>query len=362
MTLDLTQYPGGDLKGQTFIDPVIDGFKGDPAKPLVLTNGTFVRAKVTNSTGLTLSGLTIVGDNSGIPVTQITGTSLYMRFCKGVTVERCDISRGRLALQILDSQDCVIDANDIHDNRTDTIRPTNCERLRITRNAMHDWHLAAGDHCDAVQPLNIGLGHDADGVVIEDNICYRGKGSVAQGICFRWYGLPKYANRTGFINTSVARNVLIGMAANGIDLRWPGITGADNDVISFPDVESRILATPEVTLTGNKAKRYAVGGFSNSAPAGNSLNQVVDPSEEAALVAAWSKRVFGSAPAPVPVPVPAPEPAPAPQPVPVPEPAPVDPAPVPVPDTPPVPAVTPLTAEQKAMVLSAVSTALDGVG
>ena len=94
--------------------------------------------------------------------------------------------------------------------------------------------------------------------------------------------------------------------------------------MSFPDYTSKIVRSGTgVALINNKAQQYALGTFSKVAPAGNTLNDPVDPAEEVALVAAWRARVF-PAPAPAPPPI---DPVPVPLPDPVQTPTPYDPLP-----------------------------------
>ena len=63
----------------------------------------------------------------------------------------------------------------------------------------------------------------------------------------------------------------------------------DNEVVSFTDLLSKITRTgTELPLKGNKAKQIG-STFSKLAPVDNYLNTAIDPSQEAALVAALAR-------------------------------------------------------------------------
>jgi len=330
-TLNLAQFPGGDLKGQTIIDAVIDGYKGPP---ITLTNGTLVNASVLNSADITFDGVTIKGDNGTTPVPQIGKKGLFIRDSKRVTVRNSDISRSFVGVDSYMSTDTTIDTNNFHDNR-DHFHGVAADGLSVTFNAFHDNHNAPGDHPDAIQCFDGGVGRPIRNVTIRDNIYYRGAGNASQGIFLQ----------QAYENLTVENNIVVGGMGNGIRIdKVVSGTVSNNEVVSYEKEKSALDIGGSPTLSGNLTTIYKVGGvFQKTWPTGVAKNAAIAPSEEAAIVAAWHQRAF-SAPAPVPVPNPTPVPAPTPveetppvsdpSPTPEPIPAPVEETPAPVEEAP----------------------------
>jgi len=355
---DLSKVTGGpvDLKGQTFISQVIRDVHGDPTDPIRLFNGTLIDPQILDSSHIILDGLTLIGDAGNAAINALASgvQGVYVRRSHHVEVRHCDVSRAYIGITILESPDCVAIGNTIHDIRTDMIRYVDAERVRIQWNEAFDWRPAPGDHCDFIQGWNASLGRVNDGVVISDNCAWRGALAdfAAMGINNRYYAPP----RTGFTNMRVARNCLIGLAHNAMELYYD-VTAEDNRIYSFPDVKSVILfAASSVKLSGNAAagfspnRKYSTLVPPSADPARpNMLNTPIDPSSVPGLLAEWQKARDAALRGGVPASSPTPEPAPVPETPPVsdPEPNPEEPAPepnpepgeetpTPTPETPPV--------------------------
>lgn len=281
MNIDFTQYPDGDLKGQTLVNPMIQNYNGPPA---TLRNGTLINAQILNSANITLDGVKIVGDNGKTPVAQIKAKGLFVRRSSRISILNCDVGRSFVGVTFLDSPDCRIDASDFHDSR-DHFHGTAADGLIISRTAFHDNHNAPGDHPDAIQCFDGGAGRPIKNITIQDNIYYRGAGNTSQGIFMQ----------QAYDNLIIMGNVVIGGMGNGI--RADGARSGkivSNVVYSYIGGKSGLFASKAIALNGNQAFKFNVGGaFLKTAPAGNVFNKEIAPLEEAALVAAWRKRVFG---------------------------------------------------------------------
>ena len=296
--------------------------------PLIIENGVADSISLDGCENVIIRNMK-VGDQGTADVRTLTNRAIEVKNSRNITIEYSEVFRCAKAISVMSCTDILIDANVIYDLNEDAIRPLHSERVTIRRNEIFDWYINTGKHPDAIQPWNDGLGHDADSLVIEDNCIHRGKGEAAQGICIRWYGGDKYPTYTGFVNSVIRRNLLIGMAYNGINAAWD-VDVLDNDVYSFEDKQSKILNDNWTgTESGNKAAVITLNGVRKAYPVAD-----VTAAEEAALVAAWRKRVF-----PVAVP-------------------PVDAPPEPPVEIDPVPAVVSFTQAQK----DAVRAALASIG
>jgi len=267
--------------------------------PLIIENGVADSIILDGCENVIIRNMK-VGDQGTGDVRSLTNRAIEVKNSRDITIERNDVSRCAKAISVLNCTDVLIDANVIHDLNEDAIRPLHSERVTIRRNEIFDWYINTGKHPDAIQPWNDGLGHDANNLIIEDNCIHRGKGEAAQGICIRYYGGAKYASYTGFVNSVIRRNLVIGMAYNGINAAWD-VDVIDNEVYSFADKQSKILnANWTGTESGNKAAVITLNGVRKAYPV-----PAITSVEEVALVAEWRARVF-----PVVVPDPVVPPAP----------------------------------------------------
>lgn len=289
-----TLKPGiNDLGGKTYIGQRIQNIKGDPANPIILTNGILVAATILGCVGLTLRDVTIQGDNTQLPVPQVRKHGLIIRASSHITVEQSDISRSLCGISAISTSYVNMDANLFHDNRDD-VHFVNSEFYTVRRNEFTDHKNAVTDHPDAIQVwTDKGLDHPAQGCVIEDNCIHRGNGRYMQGVFIRSYTQtqkPGWKAPTGLL---VRNNLLIGTSPNGIAVCGDGdVLG--NEVWSYPDKKSKIMIQGKYRVSGNKALHFSVNGvFSKTPPAGNTINNVANPANEAALVAQWRQRVLG---------------------------------------------------------------------
>lgn len=287
--LDLSKYTVIDLKGQILRDQVM---RGETGKAFV--NGTFVALSVSNCSDLLFDGVTIVGDDSGIPVPQIRKKGVSIRDSQRIVFRNGDISRAFVGIDLYNGTDCLIEKNEFHDNR-DNVHGVNAHGAIVRKNIFRDHRNAISDHPDDMQFFASPAGGVTRNVTIEDNLCYRGIGNASQGIFLQ----HKYEN------LRVAGNTVIGALKNGIRVDEV-LSGAviDNQVIMYAGEKSAINVFGALTLSGNKAPIYEIKSvFQRQSPAGNYPNSPIAPADEAALVAAWRQGVI---PAPAPhVPTPA---------------------------------------------------------
>jgi len=289
-----TLKPGiNDLNGATFKKWIMINFKGDPNNPIILTNAVLVDMDILNCSHIVLRGVTIKGDDTNAPVQQLAVKALTIRGSSHITVEKSDISRSQVGLVAISSSYLTVDANKFHDNRDD-VHLVNSEFYTIRRNEFCDHKNAVGDHPDAIQVwTDKGLDHAALGCVIEDNCIHRGNGGWMQGVFIRSYTQAQKPGWKAPTGLQVRNNLMIGTSPNGIAVCGDG-TVLGNEVWSFSDKMSKIVIQGKYGLSGNKARRFTINGvFSTKAPIGNSLNNLVKATDEAALVAQWRQRVLG---------------------------------------------------------------------
>lgn len=262
--------------------------------PLIIENGVADSITLDGCENVIIRNMK-VGDQGAGDVRMLTNRPVQISNSKGISFTGNDVSRGSIGLTLDNVTDSLIDANLFHELNEDGIRPLDTDNVTISRNEFTDFRVNLGKHPDAVQPWNPHLGRPSDGLKIIDNCAHRGNGDKFQGISVR-YQDPAGANSKGwssYINLEVSRNLVIGLA-NGITVSGRGGC-EDNEVVSFTDLLSKITRTGTgVTLKGNKAKQYKLDTFSKLAPVDNYLNTAIDPSQEAALVAAWRARVFAT--------------------------------------------------------------------
>lgn len=357
MSIDLSN--GGNLKGQTFVDEVIQDVHGTPENPIVITNGTVVRARLLNCSHIILTGLSILGDDTGAPVQSLTSMALRMENSHHIKVVKNDITQAQFGIIFKGVTDGLIDANHIHHFRTDAMRGVNCHRVTASRNDVHDWmpvlttnaqgRVVNKDHCDSFQSWNDALGgKPSEDITIIDNCFHRGGGREFQGPFFRFYST---AGRSGYTRLKISWNLIIGAQLNGIVAAWGDGEVVGNSIYAFKGADeylTKIEAAAGFIVKDNSAPNYKLDGvsYTKQAPAGNILNSPIDPSEEAKLVAEWKARVLGGAGPVVPPPAPTPSPPPSPAPSPTDE---DDDTPVPAPDDDDLPPVedddTPIPAQ-----------------
>lgn len=402
MNLDLSNISGGvvDLGGQTVSGLVLSGRVFDPANPVVIRNGTIAGWKLTGCANIEFSGVQfqrgasyyamLVSGGGNITVENFdldgsgSGSSdkaLEFVNTKGVTLADGDMHHFNIGVAFRSCDAVELLRSDFHDFSEDCIRLVSVQGGLIEACEFTDFSLVAsgaGIHPDAIQTF-MENGRQNKDITIRRNLIWRGKGGPYQGIFIK--PLAGIAP-TGVV---IEENIILGTLKNAL-ITYGESQVRDNVVGDMDGSLPHISWSGQnVSLTGNTAPKYTdtAIGFKTPVPAGNWLNSfVMVPGDAQALADAWRAKYRAALPAPAPEPVPAPTPEPAPAPVPeptpteppvvvapapvepapAPEPAPVEPAPIPVPDVPPPPAVPPLTAEQKAMVLSAVAAALDGVG
>lgn len=288
-----------DLQGAIAAPIAIKNRKFAPDAPLTIRNGSAPSLNITGCENIIIEDMHF-GDQGTGDVRALSNRVAQISTSRAITFQRNDVARGTIGLLLTAVTDSLVDANLFHELNEDGIRPLDCERLTIRRNEFTDWRVNTGKHPDAVQPWNPHLGRDADGLQIIDNCAHRGDGDHFQGFSVR-YQDPMAKNSKGwssYINLEVSGNLCIGLSIPGITVSGQGFA-YDNEVLSFPDVSSRIFVTGSaIDLQYNSAEKYVT---SAPVPASNKLTPGVTATEETALVAAWRARVF---PVVVPDPVP----------------------------------------------------------
>lgn len=289
-----------DLKGAT-VPPIV--IKGRTA-PLVIENGVTDSIGLVGCVGIVFKGMK-VGDQGTSPIPSLTNKAVQIVNSPGCQLLDSEITRADCCVLVRGSDDAVIDGNVFHDFRRDVLHYGDSHRLRVTRNEAFDWFPALGDHTDGFQGWSNAVA--AKDVVFAQNCLHRGKSAYPDGKPCWPQGMNDRiaAAYKPFINLLFDDNLLIGMASNGIEAYYDVIV-QNNVLWSFLDQPSMIRAALTARLINNEAIKFAVNKVA-SVPAGNRLNKAIDPSQEAALVAAWRAKVLPVVAPPVDVP-PAPQP------------------------------------------------------
>lgn len=246
-------------------------FKVDPAK----ADYPFL---VFGSKNVVLDNLHVHGTLDGDESNDIA--ALMIRESTNVSVTNSEFEQLRHGVAHIDCEQLTIADNYFHDIRTDGVRGGGSSDVTISGNYFTNFHMAEGDHADAIQFWTTNTTEPASDIVVSGNVIVRGNGDPIQGIFFR-----DQVGNLEFQNVRITDNLVVGGTYNGISVNGGrGVVISGNTVVEIPNQASRIHIddATEVTLTSNVATQYLLDGARFVANSGNST--IVAPSDGGKLI------------------------------------------------------------------------------
>lgn len=239
-------------------------------------------SNVRGSNNITIEGVTFEGSPTAGGMGN--GTGMLLRGIRGVTVTACRFSHFRYGLAFLSGDGLKIERNEFHDLRTDAIRGGGADNLLIAGNVVSDLKPDDGDHPDGVQLWTVNEKRPARAITIRDNLIYRGKGGIIQGIFVRDNNL-----QIPFEDMEISGNMVVGSMYNGIAVQGARrLRIVDNEVIPEGGQKSwiRLNSGDEAVLANNRAAIYAL---KNNVRVEERKNKIASPGkgETRKRVAAW---------------------------------------------------------------------------
>jgi hypothetical protein len=167
---------------------------------------------------------------------------------------------------------------------------TETNGARFINNYFHDWHIAVGDHPDAIQFWTDNVTRCSN-ITVSGNVIMRGAGDKSQGVFF------DDLNAQGMRDFHITGNFLAGTGFNGIfpagsaSAKATGIVISDNELWSSDSGDNqtwiRLADTVGAVVTNNKANAFLLTERNASlTDSGNVIVGVVADGGAAAL-AAW---------------------------------------------------------------------------
>lgn len=328
---DVTIQSANASKPALLTDLLVSGSKGITFKNLEFSTAGSddpYPFRVTKSEDIHFDQLNVHGSLNGDPSDDRSGP--FIRESSNVSVTNSEFHELGFGVNLLDSKGILISGNKFHDLRSDGVHSGGSSHVTVSGNTFTDFKPRAGDHPDAIQFFTTNVTSSATDIIVTNNVIARGVGEAVQGIFLR--------NASGdfpFLNVKIADNFVSGGMYNGIAVlgaRDVVITG--NKVESLLDMKSwiRVDNATGVNVSNNEAIQFVYNSVENLLQGSNDL-----------LAAVAISSVVGAV-EPAPAPEPAPQPAPQPDPVLTAPSLPSTSEPTPTPTPTPEPAPAPLPA------------------
>lgn len=256
---------------------------------------TATAVTVTGSQNVAFSKLHVHGSLDGNPRNDASG--MLIRDSSNISVANSEFEQLTTGISHLKVDGLAVINSTFHDLRMDGIRGGGSSEVVISENSFRDFHIAAGDHPDAIQFWTVNTTASAHNILIENNEFHRGTGDVAQGIFIQDSG-----NTLPYLGLVVRGNLISGGMYNGIYVQ--GARGAkieDNIVQGFTDMKSyiRLIAAHDVDLSGNVSNVYLISADSTRVTqTGNAVIELASDAG-AAVTALWEGRLSPETPADV---------------------------------------------------------------
>ena len=267
--LDLDHVSGLELDGITFDFVFTPGmakhtekFQIDQSSRITIRNALF--------DGDDAHGTGTLDDGYG------TGTGLAISYSRDIALIDSEITGFMKGLKIRTSSNLVIQGNDMHAMRSDTIIMSEVHNVLIEDNHLHDRRMAPGsaDHADFIQTQSKNAGQPITDVTIRGNLLDIGDGSAMQSLFLSNQAVSDGAGAGMYYrNFVVEDNVILNAQVNGIVVgAIDGLVLRNNTVLqALPDDGSGTAApvikvdpgSANVTITGNVSA--GLNGYSGQA-------------------------------------------------------------------------------------------------
>ena len=217
------------------------------------------------------------------------GNGVFIRGARDVTVERLEARWFYHGLGHLDCDGLTITDSHFHDLQSDGVRGGGTNDLLIARNRFRSFHIAPGDHGDAVQVWTTNVKRLTERVTVADNLVERGEGAIIQGIFVRDQA------GTGYRGVTVTGNAVVGMYLNAIFVQgrppavMEGVEVSDNLVLGFGDQEGRLRfhGVSGGRYAGNRAGLFQFAECVGLVDGGGNVQLVKPIAADGAHLADW---------------------------------------------------------------------------
>lgn len=241
---------------------------------------------VYGSKNVNLDALNVHGSLDGDPSNDLDG--IMIRESTRVSVTNSEFQQLRHGVSHLDSDGVRIDNNHFHDLRTDGVRGGGSSNVSIKGNYFTDFHMAKGDHADAIQFWTTNTTKAVSNIHVEGNLVVRGSGDAIQGILFR-----DEVGNLPYSGVKIINNMVVGGAFQGISIQAAkDLTLSGNVVAGLADQKSWIglFNSDRVVMSGNTATAYVTDASTNVVRSGEvTIGTPADGGK--ALLASWSASV-----------------------------------------------------------------------
>lgn len=261
-----------DSEGLTFrgLEFVVDGARIDHS------------FQFSGTKNINLDGLNVHGSLDGNPLND--GSAILIRNSTDVSVTNSEFHELKHGVAHIDSNGLRIADNEFHDIRTDGIRGGGSSNVTISGNYFTDFHMAEGDHADAIQFWTTNTTKSVSNITVENNVVLRGSGDPIQGVYFH-----DLSGVLPYTDVKIIGNLVIGGTFHGITLlSGKNVEISDNVVAGLPDQKSWISVAKidGLTLSGNTSTDYLFNAVTNLVRSGDVTVAVpTDGGKE--LQAAW---------------------------------------------------------------------------
>lgn len=181
---------------------------------------------------------------------QSDKNGLLFRFSTGVSVSDSTFRDMGTGIRSVDNKQVNISRNRFSQMRGDGIQSNGTSSITIAGNHFTDFHVAPGDHPDAIQFFTLNQKAPTQDINIVDNVVVRGPGDIIQGIFMGDEAKQPY------IDVNISRNTIIGAMYNGIAIGGGrNVSITDNVVQAYKDQDSWIHVgdSSNVVVTNNQA-------------------------------------------------------------------------------------------------------------
>jgi len=244
---------------------------------------------VSKSENISFLNIRVHGVLDGNPQGKPSGISI--RNSTNVRVSGSEFQQLRRAIAVNDSDQIDISLNNIHDIQTDGIMISAVEDIKIIKNRISNFSPNETDHPDGIQFLTRGKSRSSDGILIQNNVIFRGHGPSIQGIF-----LTDQEGNLPYKNVRIIGNTLVGTAYHGIAVvQAENVEISKNELYSYPGKTGLnwiiVRKAQGVTSIDNKAIRFIYDDVSGLKESGNKNNK---PVKDAAVASSVVERALNN--------------------------------------------------------------------
>lgn len=212
--------------------------------------------QIDQSSGITIRNARFDGDDAYGTGTLDdgygTGTGLAISYSRDIALIDSEITGFMKGLKIRTSSNLLIQGNDLHDMRSDTISLSEVRNLLIEDNHLHDRRMPPGsaDHADFIQTQTKNASQPISGLTIRGNLLDIGDGSAMQSLFLSNQAVAAGAGAAMYHqNVVIEDNIILNAQPNGIFI------GATDGLVLR---NNTVLEADPATGSGSGAPRISV--------------------------------------------------------------------------------------------------------